>query len=398
MATQSIPASVHDMISPHVAPRLGGDAVEPFHAIAIAQMAYRRAAQGLPVYHMEFGQPSAGAPKAAIAAAHAVLDRDPMGYWESAPLKARLARHYSDVYQLGIAPERFPITMGASAALTVAFTLLFQPGDKVALARPGYSPYRNSLRALHLRPHEVRCDALSGYQMTPAHVAALPDDVRGLIIASPANPTGTMIDAEALKSICDICRARNITLISDEIYHGLTYGKEQHSALEYWDDAIVVSSFSKYFGMSGWRLGWLVVPDRLVNDFNHYKENLFLTAPSLSQHAALAAMDARDELDTYYRTYAANRAFLLTELPRLGITSFAPPDGAFYIYADISHLTDDSYAFCANLVTHTGIAIAPGIDFDPEAGNCFIRFSFAVSQTEVRNAMAAFDLWLQRAL
>jgi aspartate/methionine/tyrosine aminotransferase len=397
MATQSIPASVPDMISPRVAPRLGGAAVEPFYAIAIAQMAYARAAQGLPAYHMEFGQPSAGAPKAAITAAHTVLDRDPMGYWESVPLKERLARHYADTYGLSISPERFPITMGASAALTVAFTLLFAPGDTVALARPGYSPYRNSLRALHLRPHEVRCDASSSYQMTPAHVAALPDSVRGLIIASPANPTGTMIDGDALREICDICRARNITLVSDEIYHGLTYGKAQHSALEYWDDAIVVSSYSKYFGMSGWRLGWLVVPPQLVKSFNEYKENLFLTAPSLAQHAALAAMDAREELDAYYRTYAANRAFLLEALPQLGIHSFAPPDGAFYIYADISHLTNDSYAFCTELVKQTGVAIAPGIDFDPEEGNRFIRFSFAVSEVEVRAAIAAFADWLKRA-
>jgi aspartate/methionine/tyrosine aminotransferase len=382
------------MIYPQVAPRAGGEAVEPFHAITIAQMAYARAATGLPVYHMEFGQPSCGAPGAAIAAAHAVLDRDAMGYWESVPLKARLARHYADVYGLTLAPERFPITMGASAALTVAFTLLFAPGDCVALARPGYSPYRNALRALHLRPYEVRCDADSGYQMTPAHVAALPEHVKGLIIASPANPTGTMIDGAALKAICNICRARGITLISDEIYHGLTYGKAQQSALEFWDEAIVVSSFSKYFGMSGWRLGWLVVPARLVTSFNDYKENLFLTAPSLSQHAALAAMDARGELDTHYATYAANRVFLLETLPRLGITSFAPPDGAFYIYADVGHLTNDSYAFCVDLVQKTGIAIAPGIDFDPEHGNRFIRFSFAVSEAEVRGALAAFEQWL----
>jgi aspartate/methionine/tyrosine aminotransferase len=384
------------MISPQVAPRLSGEAVEPFHAIAIAQMAYFRAVAGLPVYHMEFGQPSAGAPKAAIAASHAVLDRDPMGYWESAPLKARLSRHYADVYGLNIAPDRFPITMGASAALTLAFTLLFEPGDSVALARPGYSPYRNSIRALHLRPYEVRCDASSGYQMTPAHVAALPDHVRGLILASPANPTGTMIDAEALRDICAICQARNITLISDEIYHGLTYGKAQHSALEYWDEAIIVSSYSKYFGMSGWRLGWLVVPERLAKNFNDYKENMFLTAPSLAQHAALAAMDARDELDKHYHTYASNRAYLLQELPRLGITNFAPPDGAFYIYADISHLTNDSYAFCASLVEQTGVAIAPGIDFDPENGHRFIRLSFAVSEAEVRGAMAAFGNWLKQ--
>jgi aspartate/methionine/tyrosine aminotransferase len=396
MATQSIPALVPDMISPHVALRMGGEAVEPFHAISIAQMAYTRAATGLPVYHMEFGQPSAGAPKAAIAAAHQVLDRDPMGYWESAPLKARLSRHYADVYGLDITPERFPITMGASAALTVAFTLLFSPGDSIALARPGYSPYRNSLRALHLRPHEVRCDAASGYQMTPEHVEALPDHVRGLILASPANPTGTMIDGDALRDICSICQARNITLISDEIYHGLTYGKTQHSALEYWDEAIVVSSYSKYFGMSGWRLGWLVVPARLVKSFNNYKENMFLTAPSLAQHAALAAMDAREELDQHYRTYAANRDFLLETLPRLGITSFAPPDGAFYIYADISHLTNDSYAFCTSLVEQTGVAIAPGIDFDPENGNRFIRLSFAASEAEVRGAMAAFAVWLKQ--
>ena len=383
------------MIFPPLAPRTSGQAVEPFHAISIAQLGYARAARGLPVYHMEFGQPSCGAPPEAVAAAHAVLDRDPMGYWESVPLRQRLVRHYAQSYGVTVSDERVLITMGASAALTVAFTALFSPGDAVALARPGYSPYRNSLRALNLVPHEVRCDEASGYQITPAHIDALPDSVRGLIIASPANPTGTMIEGDALKRIVEMCAARRITLISDEIYHGLTYARTQHSALEFGDHPVIVSSFSKYYGMAGWRLGWLIVPEHLADPISDYRENLFLTAPSLAQHAALAAMDARSALDANAQIYAQNRAFLLEELPKLGICRIAPPDGAFYIYADIGHLTQDSYGFCARLVEETGVCIAPGIDFDPEHGHQFIRLSFAVGADEVRKAIAAFGQWLR---
>jgi aspartate/methionine/tyrosine aminotransferase len=387
---------VLDMIFPQLAPRTSGQAVEPFHAISIAQMGYARAASGLPVYHMEFGQPSCGAPPEAIAAAHAVLDRDPMGYWESAPLRQRLMRHYAQNYGVTLAQDRVLITMGASAALTVAFTALFRPGDSVALVRPGYSPYRNSLRALNLVPHEVRCDEDSGYQITPAHVEALPDAVRGLVIASPANPTGTMIDGDALKQIVNICAVRRITLISDEIYHGLAFARAQHSALEFGDQPVIVSSFSKYYGMAGWRLGWLIVPDHLADAISDYRENLFLTAPSLAQHAALAAMDATETLDRNALVYAKNRAFLLEALPALGISRFAPPDGAFYIYADIGHLTQDSYGFCARLVEETGVCIAPGIDFDPEHGNRFIRISFAVNEGQVRDAIGIFGDWLNR--
>ena len=384
------------MIHPSLAPRASGQPVEPFHAIGIAQLAYARAAKGLPVFHMEFGQPSCGAPKVAIAAAHAVLDRDPMGYWESAPLRQRLAAHYQVTYAVAVDPERILITMGASAGLTVAFALLFEPGDCVALARPGYSPYRNTLRAMHLTPHEVRCDASSGYQITPEQVAALPETVRGLIIASPANPTGTMLEETALRAIVGICRERRIALISDEIYHGLCFAKEQHSALEFGDEALIISSYSKYYGMAGWRLGWMIVPEHLADAASDYKDNMFLTPSSLSQHAALAAMDAGAELEHHAGVYAANRAFLLDALPRLGITRIAPPDGAFYIYADIGHLTNDSFAFCTDLVKETGVAIAPGLDFDPDDGHRFIRLSFAVSEAEVREAMALFGDWLAK--
>lgn len=383
------------MIFFEAAPRTSGQTVEPFHAIAIAQMAYRRAEQGLPVFHMEFGQPTCGAPKAAIAMAHAVLDQDPMGYWESPMLKQRLARHYQETYGVTIAPERIPITMGASAALAVAFVLLFRPGDSVAMAKPGYSPYRNALRALNLVPYEIRCDATTRYQITPEHIEALPSHVKGLIIASPANPTGTMISGADLQRITALCRRRGIILISDEVYHGLTYNGTQHSALECSDDAIVVSSFSKYYGMAGWRLGWMVVPESLAKTFNIYANNLFLSPPSLAQHAACVALDAREELDQHRACYAANRAYVQKALLELGIDRIAPPDGAFYIYADIGHITQDSYGFCAQMVRETGIAFAPGIDFDPEEGHRFIRISFALSENEVRSAMRLFSKWIK---
>ncbi len=368
--------------------------VDPFYAIEISRLAHDRKQNGLPVYHMEFGQPSTGAPQAALAVAHRVLDSDAMGYWESVPLKARLARHYLEAYNVNVGPSRIPITMGASSALTLAFSVLFQPGDRVALARPGYSPYRNTLKALKLVPQEIACGPDTGFQLTAAHIAALEPAPQGIIIASPANPTGTMLDKTELNAIVDVCTARGIQIISDEIYHGLCYTKQAHSILEFTDAAVVVNSFSKYYSMAGWRLGWLVVPEVWAKTFYNYIGNMFLTPPSLAQHAALAAMDAHGELQTHVETYRTNRDLLLQRLPTLGITKIAPPDGAFYIYADIGHLTNDSMAFCRKLVLETGVALAPGIDFDPQDGGRFVRFSFAAATPIIESAMQIFGAWI----
>ena len=367
--------------------------LDPFHAIAISRLAHRLQGEGRSIIHMEFGQPSTGAPRAAIARAHEVLDTDGMGYWDSIPLKMRLARHYEETYAVRVAPEQFILTCGASPALVLALSSGFTAGDRVALARPGYVAYRNTLKALNLVPVEIACGADTRFQLTASHLEVLEPAPAGVIIASPANPTGTIIGADELRAIVEVCRRRGIRILSDEIYHGLSYIGPAHSILEYEPEAMVVSSFSKYFSMVGWRLGWLLVPAAQVAHTWTYAGNLFLTAPSLSQHAALVALDSRDELEANVAVYAKNRQLLLDALPALGLNAIAPPDGAFYLYADVRHLTDDSLAFCEALLRDTGVATAPGIDFDPDDGRHFIRISFAVSTAETRDAIVRMLPW-----
>lgn len=370
--------------------------VDPFHAMTISRLAHALQAEGRSVIHMEFGQPSTGAPRKAIERAHQVLDTDPMGYWESQPLKVRLARHYLDSYGVRVDPEQFILTCGASPALTLALASTFAAGDRVAIARPGYIAYRNALRALHLTPVEIPCGPESRYQLTAASLAALEPAPQGVIVASPANPTGTIIVPSELEAIARVCRERRITIISDEIYHGLSYIGPARSMLEFEPDARIVNSFSKYFSMVGWRLGWLLVPLEQASRARAFMGNLFLTAPSLSQHAGLVALDCRDELDGYVATYTRNRELLLKVLPRLGLNDIAPPDGAFYIYANVAHLTDNSLELCQALLRDTGVATAPGIDFDPVEGRHHIRLSFAVSTEEVEEAISRMTPWFAR--
>jgi aspartate/methionine/tyrosine aminotransferase len=289
------------------------------------------------------------------------------------------------------------MTCGASPALVLALASSFKPGDRVALARPGYVAYRNTLKALNITPVEIACGEAVRYQLTAAALAALEPAPAGVIIASPANPTGTVIPAAELAAIAAVCRARGITIISDEIYHGLSYGQHTHSMLEFEPDALVVNSFSKYFSMVGWRLGWLLVPQAHLHRARAFVANMFLTSPSLSQHAGLAALDATEELQGHVATYTRNRTLLLAALPALGLSEIAPPDGAFYVYADIRHLTDDSLAFCKRLLNDTGVATAPGIDFDPVDGRHFIRMSFAVSTPELEEAIGRMIPWFAQA-
>ena len=371
--------------------------IEPFHAIAISRLAHKLKAEGRTIIHMEFGQPSTGAPAVAIARAHEVLDSDGMGYWESIPLKTRLARHYAETYGVTVDPDQFVMTCGASPALVLALASSFKPRDRVALARPGYVAYRNTLKALNITPVEIACGEAVRYQLTAQVLAALDPAPAGVIIASPANPTGTIIPAAELAAIAEVCRARGIKIISDEIYHGLSYGQRTHSMLEFEPNALVVNSFSKYFSMVGWRLGWLLVPQAHLHRARAFVANMFLTSPSLSQHAGLAAMDAHEELQGHLATYTRNRTLLLGALPALGLSEIAPPDGAFYVYADIRHLTDDSMAFCKRLLNDTGVATAPGIDFDPVDGRHFIRMSFAVSTPELEAAIRLMIPWFAQA-
>lgn len=316
-----------------------------------------------------------------------------MGYWESTPLRERIAKLYKDRYTIQINPDRIILTCGASPALVLALSSGFDPGDRIALARPGYVAYRNSLRALHLVPQEIDCGGAQRYQISADAINALNPSPAGVIIASPANPTGTILPEDELARIAKVCRERGIKIVSDEIYHGLSYTGATHSMLEFANTAFVVNSFSKYFSMAGWRLGWLIVPDNMIATARAYVGNLFLTPPSLAQHAGLVAMDCSEELEKHVRTYSRNRQLLLDALPEMGLRETAPPDGAFYIYADIGHLTDNSYAFCEALLRETGVATAPGIDFDPVGGNRFMRFSFAVSTAEIKEAVRRIRPW-----
>ncbi|WP_165322346.1 pyridoxal phosphate-dependent aminotransferase [Rhizorhabdus phycosphaerae] len=367
--------------------------IEPFYAVELSKLAHKLAAEGRSIIHMEFGQPATGAPAAAIAAAHRILDNDGMGYWESAALKQRISGLYADRYAVSVDPERVILTCGASPALVLALSCLFEPGDRIAFARPGYVAYRNTAKSLYLDPVELECGPAQRFQLTEAALRALDPQPSGLIIASPANPTGTIIAPEEAEAIAAHCRRHGIAIISDEIYHGLAYGSRARSMLEFAPDALVINSFSKYFSMAGWRLGWLIVPDHLITPARARMGNLFLTPPSLAQHAALAAFDCSDELDAHLATYARNRDLLLKALPELGLNRIAPPDGAFYAYVDISDFTDDSVAFCTQMLLDTGVATAPGVDFDPVDGRHHMRFSFALSTAEVDEALARIRPW-----
>jgi aspartate/methionine/tyrosine aminotransferase len=322
-----------------------------------------------------------------------VLDAEPMGYWESAPLKARICRHYAETYGVAVEPGQVTLTCGASPALVLALSATFGAGDVIAMARPGYVSYRNSVAALHMRALEIPCGPETRFQLTAATLAALDPAPAGVILASPANPTGTVIPGEELAAIAEVCRERGVRIVSDEIYHGLSYAEPTRSMLEFEPTAVVVNSFSKYFSMAGWRLGWIVSPREEAARTVAYMGALFLTAPSLAQHAALVAMDCRDELESHVETYRRNRQLLLEALPSLGLEKIAPPDGAFYIYADVGRFADDSLAFCKQLLQDTGVATAPGIDFDPVDGRRFIRFSFAVSTPEVEEALKRLKPW-----
>ncbi|MBV1834512.1 aminotransferase class I/II-fold pyridoxal phosphate-dependent enzyme [Novacetimonas pomaceti] len=370
--------------------------IDPFHALSISALAHELAAQGRSIIHMEFGQPSTGAPRAALERARHVLATDPMGYWESQPLKERIALHYHETYGVSLQPAQVILTCGASPALVLALMTSFVPGARVAMARPGYVAYRNVVRALHMTPVEIPCGEEERFQLGVRAIAALDPAPEGLILASPANPTGTIVPADEMQAIADLCRARGICVISDEIYHGLSFGARARSILEYDPDALVVNSFSKYFSMAPWRLGWLVVPPAKIEAARARMGNLFLPPAALSQHAALAAFDCRDELDGHMKTYRRNRDLLLRALPEMGLRHIAPPDGAFYIYADIRHLTDDSMTFCRRLLLDTGVTTAPGVDFDPVDGKHFIRFSFAVATDLIEEAIRRMVPWFRQ--
>ncbi len=374
--------------------KLKGANIRPFYAAEIGRRGLVRRRAGLPLIPMHFGQPSSGAPAAAIAVAHQVLDTEPLGYFESAALIERLARHYQETYGVSVAPQRILLTAGPSAGLVAAFAALFDTDDRIALVSPGYPAYRNTLRAMGLTAVEMHCERAESYRPSPAMLAALDPVPTGFVLASPANPTGAMLDAAALEAMVRYCRDKDITLISDEIYHGITYDQPAVSALQFDDRAVVINSFSKLYRMPGWRLGWMVVPEDFADQISAYLINLFLTPSTLAQHAALVAMDETDDLRAGVETYRQNRQRLIAGLAGMGISEIAPPDGAFYLYAHVGHITNDSMAFCIRAVEEIGVALAPGIDFDPQHGHRYVRFSFAVSPKEIETALELLKAWL----
>jgi aspartate/methionine/tyrosine aminotransferase len=371
-------------------------AVPAFIALEVLREANARAAEGASIVHLEIGQPSTAAPRAVVEAAKLALDTHQIGYTEALGLPAlrqRIARHYRDFYGVEVDPARVAVTTGSSGAFLLGFLAAFDAGDRVALASPAYPAYRNILLALDLEPVALPTGPETHYQPTPELLDGLGGRIDGLIVASPANPTGTMLRGDALKRLYDHCVARGIRLVSDEIYHGITYGERPATAVALGDDAIVINSFSKYFSMTGWRLGWMIAPPKLLRPVESLAQNLFISPPTLPQHAALAVFDCTAELDANVRRYAQNRALLLHRLPEAGFDQLVPPDGAFYLFADVSRLTNDSHAFCSRMLAEAGVAATPGADFDTERGHHYVRFSFAGSTTDMEEAVRRLKAW-----
>ena len=378
----------------------GRSDVPPFMVMDVMAAAARIEAAGGHVIHMEVGQPAASAPKAAIQAARAALDSTRIDYTAALgtpSLRERVARHYRESYGFAVDSSRIVVTTGSSAAFILAFMAMFEPGDRVAVTVPGYPPYRHILTALGCEPVLIETSsetrhALTGEALLAAHRKA---PLKGVLVASPANPTGTMMSREALSGLISAAESAGIRFISDEIYHGLDYAFPAVTAAELSADALVINSFSKYFCMTGWRVGWMVVPEPLVRPIERLQQNLSISVPTLSQIAAEAAFDGCAEMEEVKRGYLENRRILIEGLPRAGLTKFLPADGAFYLYADVSDFTSDSLAFAGQMLEKAHVAATPGADFDPIHGRQFIRFSYARSAQEMREAVERIARWLK---
>jgi aspartate/methionine/tyrosine aminotransferase len=374
-------------------------AVSPFLAMDMLRSANEIESQGGDVVHMEVGQPSGPPPVRVAEAARAALDKGIIGYTEALgmpALRSRIAQHYRQAYDLNISADRVVVTTGSSGAFMLSFLGAFDAGDKVALPVPGYPAYRNILAALGIDVVPFHLSAADRWAPTAAAIASLAESpgIHGVLVASPSNPTGTMIEASALGDMAQECARRGIWFISDEIYHRLTYGIDAACALSYSDDAIVINSFSKYYCMTGWRIGWMIVPERLVRTMECLAQSLFISPPALSQFAALAAFDASDELDARHGVYKQNRELLLNELPGIGFEDFAPVDGAFYVYANVSRFSNDSFTFAQKMLSEAGVAVTPGADFDERDGHHYVRLSFAGSHQEMIEAVRRLRRWL----
>jgi aspartate/methionine/tyrosine aminotransferase len=374
--------------------------VAPFIVMDVMRAAADIERNGGTVVHMEVGQPSAPTPQSIRAAAESALAKGQIGYTQALgidSLRGRLSRYYEEKHAVNVSPERIVVTTGSSGGFILAFLACFKPGDRVAITAPGYPAYRNILIALGLEPVAIEVGPDSSFVMTPEHVARAHAEapLAGILVMSPANPTGVVMSKEALNALSQICIALGIWFISDEIYHGLTYDQPATTALVVDDNAVIINSFSKYFCMTGWRVGWMVVPERLVRPMERLQQNLSISVPYLSQVAAEAALDAGAECEAIKGIYAANRSYLMAHLPRIGLGNFFPVDGAFYIYVDVGHLTNDAVDFCRRVLQEAGVAITPGTDFDEARGHRTVRLSFAGSPQECAEAVERLETWLE---
>ena len=374
----------------------------PFQVMEIVKAATLRQESHGDAILLCVGQPATPAPEVVRRAASEAVAGQVLGYTESrgtTVLRARIARHYAETYKVAVDPEEVVVTTGSSAGFLLTLMAAFDPDDAVAMTRPGYPAYRNDLNALGLRVRDLDAGPATRYQPSVGLLEELGEVPAGLVLASPSNPTGTIIDAAELTRLAAWCEEHESLLISDEIYHGISYGRECMTARRVSADAVVLGSLSKYHSMTGWRLGWLLLPEALRRPVEQLQGNLSICAPAVSQAAALAAFEpeATDELDAHVARYSRNRDLLLRRLPELGITSFAPPDGAFYAYCDVSGLTDDSYTWCYEVLDATGVALAPGTDFDTSAGHTMVRLSFCGATDELDEALDRLAGYLSSA-
>ncbi len=372
--------------------------IASFIVMDVMRAAAAKEAAGEKIIHMEVGQPGTPAPAGALAAVSRAMSVETLGYTLALgmpALRQRIAQLYRDWHGLEISPDRIAITNGSSAAFVLSFLALFDAGDRVGLPSPGYPCYRQILSALGQQPVILETTEATRWMPTAPQVddAISARSLNGLLIASPSNPTGTLIEPDRLAGIIDVCRRRGIWFISDEIYHGLTYDGPAETALRYSDDVVVINSFSKYFSMTGWRVGWMVVPDRLARTVERLAQHFYISPPAVAQVAALGAFESMAELEANKQVYAANRTFLLEELPKAGLDRIAPPDGAFYLYVDVSKFTDDSLTFVRDMLDETGIAATPGADFDEERGRNYIRLCYAGTANDMAEAARRLQSW-----
>jgi aspartate/methionine/tyrosine aminotransferase len=372
--------------------------IDPFIVMDILRTANEKQASGADIVHMEVGQPGTSAPAGVIEAAHAALDTSRLGYTEALgipELRERIAAHYKTRYGINVPPGRIIVTSGSSAGFVLAFLAILDAGARVAVPTPGYPCYRHILNALGAETMLMETNADTRWAPTPAALAELNarQELDALLLASPANPTGTMLVGDALPEIARTCEQLGMWFISDEIYHGLDYVEPAKSAIAHSSSAIVINSFSKYFSMTGWRIGWMVVPDALVRPIERLAQNLYICAPALSQYAAIAAFDCTDELEANKAVYEANRDLLLEELPKAGFTDILPADGAFYLYADVRHMTNDSTGFAKRMLEEIGVAATPGVDFDTGRGDHYLRFCYSGTTERIREASQRLRNW-----